>query len=366
MVIFLCLTEPTKNVSAQVTREFSDDESALLEESMKATSSYNRLWSSIMTSPHNDKSFKQFDSPQDHWSKRNLFAVFVLIPLIILLLSMTIWQVTNGVAVDSSFLSPILSLIPSWKLQFFQSQSDGSFDIDLLIDRILANDKFNELLSTSNSDTDKLMFFAKSKLEDMEKDFVTKNDVLLTKMNENEAHYEEFEELKRQMENLKNNLDQDDKTTIADLKQQVEDLISKHEQLSLKLKDCQQQNSADSVQIQAQLEEALSSKMITKAELKAKLEETQKDLYYGLESNVLEKVRNDPMIMEKITMLANANARAVGQEFSKEDVVSIVHEALTVYDADKTGLFDFALESAGGTIASVRCTETYDVTQVLI
>ena len=48
----------------------------------------------------------------------------------------------------------------------------------------------------------------------------------------------------------------------------------------------------------------------------------------------------------------------------KDDVVNIVHEALTVYDADRTGLFDFALESAGGTIASTRCTETYDVTQV--
>ena len=31
------------------------------------------------------------------------------------------------------------------------------------------------------------------------------------------------------------------------------------------------------------------------------------------------------------------------------------------YDADKTGKFDFALESAGGTIASTRCTQTYDV-----
>ncbi len=51
--------------------------------------------------------------------------------------------------------------------------------------------------------------------------------------------------------------------------------------------------------------------------------------------------------------------------FSKEAVVSIVHDALTVYDADKTGLFDFALESAGGTIATTRCTETYDVTQAV-
>jgi hypothetical protein len=32
----------------------------------------------------------------------------------------------------------------------------------------------------------------------------------------------------------------------------------------------------------------------------------------------------------------------------------LFREALTKYDADKTGLFDFALESAGGSIISTR------------
>ncbi len=42
------------------------------------------------------------------------------------------------------------------------------------------------------------------------------------------------------------------------------------------------------------------------------------------------------------------------------DVNRIVADALQTYDADKTGLFDYALETAGGTIASTRCTELYD------
>ena len=37
----------------------------------------------------------------------------------------------------------------------------------------------------------------------------------------------------------------------------------------------------------------------------------------------------------------------------------LVADALRVYDADKTGMFDFALESAGGTIASTRCTDPH-------
>lgn len=70
------------------------------------------------------------------------------------------------------------------------------------------------------------------------------------------------------------------------------------------------------------------------------------------------------------------------QSISTEEVVKMVQEALTTYDADKTGsirrvfkyssqcflhfilkgLFDFALESAGGSIESTRCTEDYDST----
>ena len=34
--------------------------------------------------------------------------------------------------------------------------------------------------------------------------------------------------------------------------------------------------------------------------------------------------------------------------------MKIVKAALDKYDADKTGLFDFALESAGGSIVSTR------------
>ncbi|XP_069685139.1 klaroid protein-like [Periplaneta americana] len=40
-------------------------------------------------------------------------------------------------------------------------------------------------------------------------------------------------------------------------------------------------------------------------------------------------------------------------------VRAIVDEALAKYDADKTGLVDYALESSGGSIESTRCTENY-------
>merc|ERR1719319_396944 len=44
---------------------------------------------------------------------------------------------------------------------------------------------------------------------------------------------------------------------------------------------------------------------------------------------------------------------------SEEEVSKIVRSALIQYDADKTGMFDYALETAGGSVISTRCTETF-------
>lgn len=42
-----------------------------------------------------------------------------------------------------------------------------------------------------------------------------------------------------------------------------------------------------------------------------------------------------------------------------DDVKSIINNALALYDADKTGLPDYALESSGGQIVSKRCSPTF-------
>lgn len=55
----------------------------------------------------------------------------------------------------------------------------------------------------------------------------------------------------------------------------------------------------------------------------------------------------------------NESAKELKGHIREEEVRQIVKTVLAIYDADKTGLVDFALESAGGQILSTRCTESY-------
>ncbi|XP_015606982.1 uncharacterized protein LOC107273372 isoform X2 [Cephus cinctus] len=47
--------------------------------------------------------------------------------------------------------------------------------------------------------------------------------------------------------------------------------------------------------------------------------------------------------------------------WTEEDIKKIMKEMIKIYDADKTGKIDHALESAGGQIISTRCTQPYKV-----
>ncbi|KYN08260.1 PREDICTED: uncharacterized protein LOC108775547 [Cyphomyrmex costatus] len=58
----------------------------------------------------------------------------------------------------------------------------------------------------------------------------------------------------------------------------------------------------------------------------------------------------------EVVNVDNANVPA-----SDEHIRKIVKEVLRIYDADKTGQVDYALETAGGQIISTRCTQRYDI-----
>lgn len=62
---------------------------------------------------------------------------------------------------------------------------------------------------------------------------------------------------------------------------------------------------------------------------------------------------------EKVRQAHQTVAVPTGSTADLDTVTRVVKEALSKYDADKTGLPDYALESAGGSVVNTRCTDTY-------
>ena len=84
----------------------------------------------------------------------------------------------------------------------------------------------------------------------------------------------------------------------------------------------------------------------------------------NVERYIKDQIEKELNIHLENRQIQNQNTEQVFKQdvahFSEEEVSRIIKTELVTYDADKTGRFDFALESAGGTIASTRCTQTYD------
>ncbi|CAK1547027.1 unnamed protein product [Leptosia nina] len=75
--------------------------------------------------------------------------------------------------------------------------------------------------------------------------------------------------------------------------------------------------------------------------------------------------RQMEMIVEKVKEYVGRMAVAAPadhpESYDGEEIRRLVSSMLEIYDADKTGLVDYALESAGGQVISTRCTELYQI-----
>ena len=69
---------------------------------------------------------------------------------------------------------------------------------------------------------------------------------------------------------------------------------------------------------------------------------------------------------EAVATLASSTSSHSQVAVDESQISAIVRKELRLFAADKTGLADFALESAGGSILSTRCSETYTSRSAMI
>lgn len=100
-------------------------------------------------------------------------------------------------------------------------------------------------------------------------------------------------------------------------------------------------------------------------------------------SNITAEIRNEIEIkMQQISMMkeqqkevpkpstfsviANSILSGSNNVINEDDVKKWINEALETYSADRLGLADYALESAGGYIVNTRCTQSYNRQRALV
>ncbi|KAH9504080.1 Secreted beta-glucosidase sun1 [Bulinus truncatus] len=187
------------------------------------------------------------------------------------------------------------------------------------------------------------------------------------------AMTESFESFKKSLESSKIKESSDWQTTyeaqqqkLLDLSAQVASLSSQNAALTALLTNCCRNNSSLVDIVRAQILATLSqmgternsplailvnqttSQYVERSELDVKLA--------GFYSQIMDNLKVMLAPVDKETELKNETVLGTLDEMT---VKNIVEEALIQFSADRVGMPDFALESSGGSVLSVRCSETF-------
>ena len=285
-------------------------------------------------------------------------------------------------------------------------------DYDALVERILNHEKFlktvEEMSAKNNLDLDSILREALSveakvsqkfdlRYEDFRKEIETikssvhDKEIVDNKMQEDKITNLEVkielmvQELKtKEEEKAANNLREEEATEKLDaeligMKNSLEKLESDLSTMKIEMKTCCQSNEAITATVQQSIRDMLtadnadentllallSKYFATKSELgdinvviEASKQSVQTEVLEFVNANY-EKGNSDALISELMGKLKEREGEMQEVGLGENEVSKIVENALIQYDADKTGMFDYALETAGGSVISTRCTETF-------
>ncbi len=168
---------------------------------------------------------------------------------------------------------------------------------------------------------------------------------------------EQFRELLHSMQKQLDLKDQDESQVVTEMKTRIRQTEAELENLMAQVKKC-----CDKTSLTKQINDFLQaqqSQFITKEDFEAQL------------NLILESVQDQLVLASRETLLNSLDSRVVitgnstanqafnDAQLTKIEVEDIVKSALLTYGADKTGAFDYALETAGGSVVSTRCTQMY-------
>lgn len=106
---------------------------------------------------------------------------------------------------------------------------------------------------------------------------------------------------------------------------------------------------------------------VAKQDLEIKLSQLTKNVHEDIDNLIhssAKQIMDDvtlevrKLLNQQLDLSSNSNKFEGG--LTEVHIRRIVNQVLSVYDADKTGLVDYALESSGGQVLSTRCTESYN------
>lgn len=130
-------------------------------------------------------------------------------------------------------------------------------------------------------------------------------------------------------------------------------------------------SSPDFSKDREELAKWLHSIFVAKEDLESHLANVTQNLKADFDAAVQtsgEKIMND--VASKISLQLGKSGRGGGvissDSLTDEHIRLIVKDVLAVYDADKTGLVDYAMEPMGGQVMTTRCTESYQARTAVV
>uniref|UniRef100_A0A0K2TKA9 SUN domaincontaining protein 1like [Aplysia californica] n=1 Tax=Lepeophtheirus salmonis TaxID=72036 RepID=A0A0K2TKA9_LEPSM len=247
-------------------------------------------------------------------------------------------------------------------------------DYDIIVEKIISNEKFQELAkqNTLSEDDNEILKSSRNDIlkvvnnqeETIQKDYLELKELLIQQKKTMDVHQDNYEAWKKDIENIFQNLKTEFQSLSSEgadagnvdssiLLKELQSKISALEENSMKLFNLSTNccKSIESLDIKGDVKNYFESS--SGEELLAWM--NKRFISQDENNQRLEKLKSD-----LIVKLEALQSQGSGSSYvTIESIHRVVQEALIRYDADKTGKFDYALESAGGSVISTRCTETY-------